>query len=86
LTQSHGFVVKHLRWIPHSLTPTQKAEHVILLTRLLRQLPAIEHYKCEFIITRDESWFYLSTDHEHLWLCAEEQSPERPRHIIQGSK
>jgi hypothetical protein len=26
LTQSFGFVVKHLRWVPHTLTPTQKTE------------------------------------------------------------
>jgi hypothetical protein len=30
-----------------------------------------------------DSSFYLSTDHEQVWLRLEEQSPERPRHIIQ---
>jgi hypothetical protein len=28
LTQSLGFVVKHLRWVPHSLTPARKAQRV----------------------------------------------------------
>jgi hypothetical protein len=33
------------------------------------------------------SWgFYLSTDHEQIWLRVEEQPPERPRHIIQDPK
>jgi hypothetical protein len=43
LAQSHGFVVKHLRWIPHSLTGSQKAERVTLLNKVLRQLLSIEH-------------------------------------------
>jgi uncharacterized protein YueI len=30
LTQSLGFVVKHLRWVPHTLSPIQKTERAIL--------------------------------------------------------
>jgi hypothetical protein len=32
------------------------------------------------------SWFYLSTDHEQIWLRVEEQPPEGPRHTIQDPK
>jgi histone-lysine N-methyltransferase SETMAR len=30
--------------------------------------------------------FYLSLDHEQIWLRVEEQPPERPRHTIQDPK
>jgi hypothetical protein len=52
----------------------------------LRQLRSIENDGRQFIITLDESWFYLSIDHEQIWLRAEEQPPARPRHTIQDPK
>jgi hypothetical protein len=30
--------------------------------------------------------FYLSTDHEQIWLHAEKQPPEKPRHTVQDPK
>jgi hypothetical protein len=67
-------VVKHLRWIPHILTPTQKMECATFSIEFLRQLRPIEHHGWKFIITLDESWFYLSTDHEQIWLHAKEKT------------
>jgi histone-lysine N-methyltransferase SETMAR len=52
----------------------------------LRQLRSIEHQGWQFIITLDKSWFYLSTDHEQIWLRGEDKPPERPRHTIQDPK
>jgi hypothetical protein len=72
LTQSLGFVVKHLRWVPPTLTPAQKTERATFSIELLRQLRSIEHYGWQFIITLDASWFYLSTDHEQIWLRVKE--------------
>jgi hypothetical protein len=66
-------VVKHLRWIPYTLTLPQKTERDTLSIELLRQLRSIEHHGWQFIITIDESWFYLSTDDEQIWLRVEEQ-------------
>jgi hypothetical protein len=74
LTQSLGFVVKHLRWIPRTLTPTEKPEPATPSIELLRQLPSIKHHGWQFIISLDESWFYLSTDHEQIWLHMEEKT------------
>jgi hypothetical protein len=82
LTQSLGFVVKHLGWDRHSLTATQKMERVTLSIKLLRQLRSIEHHGWQFTITLDESWFYFSTDPLYIWLPQEEQTPERPPHTI----
>jgi transposase len=79
-------MVKHLRPVPHTLTPIQKTEHTTFSIKHLDQLRSIEHHGWQFIITLDESWFYLSTDHEQIWLRVEEQGRERPRHTIQGRK
>jgi histone-lysine N-methyltransferase SETMAR len=38
------------------------------------------------IVTLDEFWFYLHTDHEFIWLQADEEVPERERHTIQSEK
>jgi hypothetical protein len=85
-TQSLDFVMGHLRWVPHTLTPTQRLEWATLSIELLHHLRSIEHDGWQFIIILDESWFYLSTDNEQSWLCAEEHPPERPRHIIKDPK
>jgi hypothetical protein len=68
---------------PHAYS---KMERAILSIELLRQLRSIEHHGWHFIITLGESWFYLSTDHEQIWLHVEEQPSERPRHTIQNPK
>jgi hypothetical protein len=78
--------VKHLRWVPHTLTPTQRTEHATLSIEFLRQLWSIEHHGWQFIITLDESWFYLFTNHEQIWLRVKEQPPEKPSHTIQDPK
>jgi DNA-binding IclR family transcriptional regulator len=55
LTQSLGFVVKHLRWVPHSLTAAQKAQHITLSNELLRELRSNKHQGWQFLITLNES-------------------------------
>jgi hypothetical protein len=45
-----------------------------------------KHRGWQFVLTLDESWFDFITDREHVWLCPEEQPPEKPKHTIQGPK
>jgi hypothetical protein len=40
-TQSLGFVVKHLRRVPHTITPTQKTKRAALSSEVLHQLRSI---------------------------------------------
>jgi hypothetical protein len=35
------------------------------------------------IVTLDESWFWLKTDYEFVWLPQDEKVPEREQHTIQ---
>jgi hypothetical protein len=68
LTQSLGFVPRHLRWVPHALSDAQKGEKVNLSRRLLRMrmLEVQRDRAWHDIVTLDEPWFYLSTDYEFV--------------------
>jgi hypothetical protein len=37
-------MIKYLRWVPYTLTPTQKTERATLSVELLSQLQSIEHH------------------------------------------
>jgi hypothetical protein len=79
-------VVTNLRLVPRTLTPTQKTERPTLSIELLRQLRSIEHHGWQFIITLDELWLDLFTDHEQIRLRGAKQPAERLRHTIQDPK
>jgi hypothetical protein len=55
VTQSLGFMMKHLCWVPRILTPSQKTERATLSIELSRQLRSIERHGRQFIIVLDES-------------------------------
>jgi hypothetical protein len=82
LTQSLGFVAHHLRWVPHALSYAQKGEGVNLSRRLLRMLEVERDRVWHDIVTLDESWSYLSTNYELVWLPRDTKVPERERHTI----
>jgi hypothetical protein len=42
----------------------------------LGELCSIKHHGWQFIVILDESWFYLATNHEQLWLRFEEKPPK----------
>jgi hypothetical protein len=77
LTQSLRFQVRHLRWVPHRMSAIQKSNRVEL-SRTLLFLVTTQQGRCwHDIVTLDESWFYLNTNHELIWLRADEKVPER---------
>jgi hypothetical protein len=86
VTETLGFVVKHFRWVPHILTDVQQASRVFRVNKLFGELRSMKHHGGEFIVTSDESWFYLPTNHEQPWLRPEEEPHERPRHTVQAQK
>jgi hypothetical protein len=65
------------------LTDTQNSQRISLSNQLLLEIRSIKHQAGHFIITLDESWFYLSTDHEQIWLRPDQEPPERAKHTIQ---
>jgi len=40
----------------------------------------------DYVVTLDESWFYLSTDYEQIWLPRGIDPPERERKMISSKK
>jgi hypothetical protein len=75
-TQSLGLVARHLRWAPHALSDAQKGERVNLSLRLLPMLEVQRDRTWHDIVTLNESWFYLSTDYEFIWLPRDGQFPK----------
>jgi hypothetical protein len=52
LMQSFGFMAKHLRWVPHTITPTHETERTTLSIELLRRLRSIEHHGTITLLTK----------------------------------
>jgi hypothetical protein len=71
---------------PHRLTTAQKSNRAELSQQLLSMLEIQRVRFWHNIVTLDESWFYLSTDHEMIWLQSDEKVPEMERHIIQSNE
>jgi hypothetical protein len=91
LVDSLHFIVRHLHWIHHKLSDSEKASQVKsnrveLLIQLRNLQLSIRHQECGFILTLDESWFYLPTDHEMTWLPDGDEGPDREKHMIQSPK
>jgi hypothetical protein len=86
LTQSLGFRARHLRWIPHLLSHSQKLDRVTLLQQLLSVLERQERRSWHDMVILDESWFYLNADHELIWLQRDEEVSERERCTVQSEK
>jgi hypothetical protein len=52
-------------------------ERVNLSRGLLRMLQIQRNRAWHDIVTIDESWFYLSTDYEFIWLPRDEKFPNK---------
>jgi histone-lysine N-methyltransferase SETMAR len=86
LTQTLGFTARHLRWVPHILSGIQKETRVELSKQLLKVLEVQEDRAWHDIITLDESWFYLTTEHERIWLPEGANVPDREQPTVQTKK
>jgi hypothetical protein len=86
LTRSLGFLVGHLRLIPHVLTEKQKSIQVPNSKQLVAILQGQQGSSWRDLVPLDESWFYLHTDHERIWLASGEKPPARDRRTIPSPK
>jgi hypothetical protein len=64
LTQSLRFMVRHLRWFPHVLTAEQKQIRVQMAIELFQVLSVQSTRQWHDIVTLDESWIYLFSEHQ----------------------
>jgi hypothetical protein len=72
--------------VPHLLSHSQKLDRVTLSQELLPMLEQQKQRSWHDIVTLDDSWFYLNTDHELIWLHPDGEIPERERCTIQSEK
>jgi hypothetical protein len=86
LIDSFGFIIRHLRWIPHRLSNNHKANRYGWSTQLYGLFEKQQIRAWHDIITLDKSWFHFSAKHELIWFAPEEVVPEREQHIIQSPK
>jgi hypothetical protein len=94
LTRSLGFAVKHLHWVLHRFTDAQRQIRIDQLinqsinqsNELLRLLESVWDNGWKNIMTLNESWFYLWTSHEIVWVQAGQPPSERVKHMIEDRK
>jgi hypothetical protein len=84
LTQSLRFTVRHLRWVPHFLTAEQKQIRVQIEIGLLQVLSVQSTRQWHDIVTLDESWIYLFSEHDVMWTAPGEIVVDRERHTVQS--
>jgi histone-lysine N-methyltransferase SETMAR len=86
LTRSLGYLVRHLRWIRHVLTEEQNRIQDSNSQPLLAILQEQQDSSWQDLVTLDEFWFYLHTDHERIWLALGDTPPDGERYMIQSWK
>jgi hypothetical protein len=88
LTQSLRFTVRHLRCVPDFLTAEQKQNRVQMTIKLLQVLSvqSTRQWQWHNIVTLEESWIYLFSEHDLMWTAPGEIVVDRERHTIQSPK
>jgi hypothetical protein len=81
-----GFFVKHLDWIPHSLTEAQWQIRIDRSIELFRRLESAQANDSQRFMTLDEFQFYLWASHAKILVQAGQQPPERVKHMIGDRK
>jgi hypothetical protein len=69
LTQSLRFTVRYLRWVSHFLTTEQKQIRILMAIELLQVLSVQSTRQWHDIVTLDESWIYLFSEHDLMWMA-----------------
>jgi hypothetical protein len=86
LTQSLRFTGRHLRWVPHVFMAEQKQIRVQIAIELLQVLSVQSTRQSHDIVTLDESWIYLFSDHDLMLTAPGEIVVDRERRTVQSSK
>ena len=66
LVEDLNLIRVNYRWIPHTLSPTQKETRVTKAVGLLQELSECQRSWCN-VITGDETWVYLDNPREFIW-------------------
>jgi hypothetical protein len=88
LTEVLGMKLRHLHWVPHTLTPAQKLIRAELAQSMLQALTKHEHTNYHFPFTGDQSWMFYVYDHRTKWVASwdDVDEIERPSHLHQKTR
>jgi hypothetical protein len=86
LANSLGYQIKNIRWVPHSLSSSQKQALVEMSQDLLQVLRLAKHHAWKYFATLDEAWFYFSNHLDWIWLPHDELPSSLPKHTIASQK
>ena len=81
-----GFIVKHLRYVPHILNSDQKMNRVKISKQLLDEIAEARDQSWRFFLTGDESWFFFIEDFDIQWVAPGEKPFTRSKRIISSPK
>jgi hypothetical protein len=84
LRQSLRFTVRYFRWVPNVLTVEQKQIRVQMTIERLQVLSMQNTRQWHGIVTLDESWIYLFSDHDLMWTAPGEIVVDRELHTVQS--
>jgi hypothetical protein len=71
---------------PHFLTAEQKQIRVPMAIKLLQVFSVQSTRQWHDIVTLDESWIYLLSEHDLMWTVPGEIVVDRERHTVQSRK
>lgn len=86
ITKTLGYKNRSLKWVPHELTCDMKEKRYKDSKLLLDYLMSESFNNFEFIITGDESWFYLDYSPRTLWTISNDNIPTRVEKCIGAKK
>jgi hypothetical protein len=71
---------------PPLLTPEQKQIRIQMAIELLQVLSVQRTHQWHDVVTLDESWIYLFSEHNLIWTAPGEIVVDRERHTVQSLK
>jgi hypothetical protein len=78
--------MRHLRWVPHRLSPQWKGSRVHKAQEFLAVLKSAKHNSWKNSLPLDESFFYMQIDFQQMRLPRDEAPETRERHMISCEK
>jgi hypothetical protein len=80
------YKLKNCKWAPDRLSEAQKETRVATSKRLLDLLGSVQQQGWKYLVTRDEPWFYFSSQHEQIGLSDQEDPPTIQQQTINSPK
>jgi hypothetical protein len=78
--------VRHFKWLLYYITAAMMEQQIASSPELLVTFRSAKLRGWTHFLPGDESWFWLTIDHEQQWLPPGAESPTRPRKMIGSAK